>query len=115
MKMEFYTPKQAMEVYPNIIRVPDRRLNELLKYRVPCACVMAESGKACDIYEIRDNLALSIGTNPIGNIRPRKSEFGKYEWRAMKIFREERDNKKLRMLEDLFNEFVSDMMKFRIA
>jgi hypothetical protein len=83
--MKFLATKKEMKNnYSKIIRIGYCHAQYLLNFESPIAYSAGRDGWACDYYLI-DNVLISTGYQPIGNIVPDYDMITKYENQAMSI------------------------------
>ena len=107
------TQKAVKEGYRNIIKIGYCNLQYLLYYKSPIAYTNGIYGWNADIYEIGGGVAISTGYRPFGDINANYELVREYEKKAEKIvlsWDEYEHTEKLKMLDELLNEFVKKVL-----
>lgn len=107
------TQKAIKEKYGYIVKVGYCQLQHLLYFENPDYYTCGVYGWKSDIYHLNNNLALSTGYSPFGNIDVNYEFTKSYDLRAEKIVcnRKMSYESKKAAINELLNEFVSEVMK----
>lgn len=97
------TKKAVKQNYSRIICIGYCDLQHLLKHLDPLWYSSGVYGWSCNYYLI-DNIVISTGYNPIGNIHPSIELIRHYDDLAKNIFDTEK-------LNNLLNEFIREALK----
>ena len=112
--MKFKTTQKAVkEGYGNIIKTGYCNLQYLLYYQKPVAYTAGVYGWNADIYDIGCGVAICTGYRPFGNVEVDCELLREYNKKAEKIvlsWNEYKHNEKLKILDELLNEFIEKVL-----
>lgn len=108
------TQKRVKEVYRHVICIGYCNLQYLLYYRKAFAYTSGVYGWNADIYDMGRGVAICTGYRPFGNIRADYNLQKEYNDKAERIvlsWGKYEHDEKLKMLDELLNEFIEKALK----
>ena len=113
MKKIKISKKDIKECCKNIICVGYCELQYLLQYKYADFYSCGVYGWSCDYYKIDDNLIISTGYSPIGNVKSNYKETRKAEQKAREIVlnRDLTIEQKKKKLDNLLNRYTRKVLE----
>lgn len=107
------TKKEILKACKNIICVGYCDLQYLLYYKYADFYTCGVYGWNCDIYKINENLLISTGYSPFGNIRIDYKKTRKTEEKARAIVHDTKLSfeQKKKKLDNLLNKYIQEALK----
>lgn len=110
--MKFKTTKKAaMEGYEKVIQVGHCKLYELLRLHDPVAYTAGVDGWHADVYEVNRQVAIVMGGQSFGNVKPSYEVIEKYEKQAHEILKSSKWDMARDELEKLIEEFIEEVTR----